>query len=160
MKAETRRFFLDHAIKAVGLLGLAARPAWSRDDEASATEEMVTKAVNFLRPRQAEDGSWSRDRKEPGITALVVTALLRSKRVTASEPVVTKALAYLEQFLGPKGGLTEAPHANYTTSIALMAFHEANQDGKYFYSRRNLRPRCLARQVLACDFLATSFRRT
>src|SRR5262249_542241 len=30
----------------------------------------------------------------------------------------------------------------------------------YFYSRRNLTPRCLARQVLACDLRATSFRRT
>ncbi len=29
-----------------------------------------------------------------------------------------------------------------------------------FYSRRNLTPRCLARHVLVCDFLATSFRRT
>ena len=29
-----------------------------------------------------------------------------------------------------------------------------------FYSRRNLTPRCLARQVLACDLRATSFRRT
>jgi hypothetical protein len=29
----------------------------------------------------------------------------------------------------------------------------------YFYSRRNLTPRCLARHVLACDLLATSFRR-
>ncbi len=131
MKAATRRFFLDYSLKTVGLLGLATRPAWSRENETSATEEMVTKAVNFLRPRQADDGSWSRDRKEPGITALVVTALLRSKRVTASDPVATKALAYLEQFLGPKGGLSEAPHANYTTSIALMAFHEANRNGKY-----------------------------
>jgi hypothetical protein len=30
----------------------------------------------------------------------------------------------------------------------------------YFYSRRNLTPRCLARHVLACDFWATLFRRT
>src|SRR5262249_36566809 len=30
----------------------------------------------------------------------------------------------------------------------------------YFYSRRNLTPLCLARQVLACDLRATSFRRT
>ena len=28
-----------------------------------------------------------------------------------------------------------------------------------FYSRRNLTPRCLALHVLACDFLAASFRR-
>ncbi len=131
MTAETRRAFLDRTITAAGLLGLTASPAWSREDETAATGEMVAKAVNFLRPRQAEDGSWSGDRKEPGITAMVVTALLRSKRVTPAEPVVTRALAYLEQFLGPKGGLSEAPHANYTTSIALMAFHEANKDGKY-----------------------------
>jgi hypothetical protein len=32
--------------------------------------------------------------------------------------------------------------------------------GTYFYSRRNLTPRCLARHVLACDFRATSLRRT
>ena len=30
----------------------------------------------------------------------------------------------------------------------------------YFYSRRNLTPRCLACHVLACDFRATSFRPT
>ncbi len=35
-----------------------------------------------------------------------------------------------------------------------------SDSGHYFYSRRNLTPRCLARHVLACDFLATSFRRT
>src|SRR5262249_44871091 len=81
--------------------------------------------------RQAEDGSWSGDRKEPGITALVLTAMLRSGRVTPNEPVATKALGYLEKFLGPEGGLTGAPHANYSTSIAIMAFHEANKGGKY-----------------------------
>ena len=44
---------------------------------------------------------------------------------------MTKALAYLEKFLGPKGGSRRRPHANYATSIALMAFQEANQDGRY-----------------------------
>jgi hypothetical protein len=37
---------------------------------------------------------------------------------------------------------------------------EANDADHYFYSRRNLTPRCLARHVLACDFLAALFRRT
>src|SRR5262245_13970535 len=115
MHTETRRTFLDRTIKAVGLLGLTAGPVRSHEVDGSiATGEMVDRAVNFLRPRQAEDGSWSKDRNEPGITALVVTALLRSRRVTPSDPVATRALAYLERFLGPQGGLTEAPHANYT----------------------------------------------
>jgi squalene-hopene/tetraprenyl-beta-curcumene cyclase len=51
--------------------------------------------------------------------------------VTPEEPIVTKALGYLEQFVGPKGGLSEASHANYATSVALMAFHEANKGGRY-----------------------------
>ncbi len=44
---------------------------------------------------------------------------------------MNKALAYLEGFISPKGGLSEAPHANYSTSIALMAFQEANAKGRY-----------------------------
>jgi squalene-hopene/tetraprenyl-beta-curcumene cyclase len=92
---------------------------------------MTDKAVAFLKRRQDAKGGWSTERNEPGISALVATALLRSKRVTPADPVVTKALAYLEQFIGPKGGLSEAPHANYTTAIALMALHEANVNGRY-----------------------------
>jgi squalene-hopene/tetraprenyl-beta-curcumene cyclase len=92
---------------------------------------MTTRALDFLRPRQATDGSWSADRKEPGITALVVTALLRSRRVTPDEPAVTKALAYLEQFVDPQDGFSGAPHATYTAAIAIMAFSEANRNGRY-----------------------------
>src|SRR3954447_23519707 len=113
-------------------MALATRPIASlaAEGEPSAAK-LTTRGVEFLRPRQAEDGSWSGNRKEPGITALVVTALLRTKRVTPGEPVVTKALSYLEGFLGPQGGLSEAAHANYSTAIALMAFREANRGGRY-----------------------------
>jgi squalene-hopene/tetraprenyl-beta-curcumene cyclase len=45
--------------------------------------------------------------------------------------MITKALGYLQGFIGPKGGLSEAPHANYSTSIALVAFHQANIKGRY-----------------------------
>ena len=44
---------------------------------------------------------------------------------------MTKGLAFLERYIGPKGGLSEAPHSVYTTSVALMAFHEANRGGRY-----------------------------
>ena len=92
---------------------------------------MLEKGVGFLKLRQEAEGGWSTARKEPGVTAMVVTAMLRSKRVTRGEPAVTKALGYLEQFVGPKGGLSEASHANYATAIGLLAFHEANAGGKY-----------------------------
>jgi squalene-hopene/tetraprenyl-beta-curcumene cyclase len=93
--------------------------------------ELCKKGVEFLRPRQGGDGSWSGDRKEPGITALVIAGLLRSRLVTPAEPFVVKGLDYLEQFVTPKGGLSDVNHANYATSIGLLAFQEANVGGKY-----------------------------
>jgi squalene-hopene/tetraprenyl-beta-curcumene cyclase len=91
---------------------------------------MIERGVAFLRPRQDAKGGWSTQR-EPGITALVVTALLRSGLVAPGDPAVTRALAYLERFIGPMGGLSEAPHSNYSTSIAILAFREANANGRY-----------------------------
>jgi squalene-hopene/tetraprenyl-beta-curcumene cyclase len=131
MKVESRRRFLDRTITTVGLLGLAGGPARGREGRPDAAGELVARGVSFLRPRQASDGSWSGDRKEPGITALVAAALLRSRLVTPSDPAATRALAYLERFVGPGGGFSEAAHASYTTSIDLMAFREANRDGRY-----------------------------
>lgn len=128
-----RRRLLGAGLQAAGALSLALRPGISSaaDGSAASPDDLVAKAVGFLKPRQADDGTWSATRKEPGITALVVTALLRSKRVAPADPAVTRALSYLEQFVGPRGGLSEAPHANYTTAIALAAFHEANKDGRF-----------------------------
>jgi squalene-hopene/tetraprenyl-beta-curcumene cyclase len=141
MPATTsRREFLGQSVQALGLLTWAGhQPAQARvmDDVANAAastsdsaRKLTERGIAFLRPRQDAKGGWSTQR-EPGITALVVTALLRSGQVAPGEPVVTKALAYLEGFISPKGGLSEAPHANYSTSIALLAFREANAKGRY-----------------------------
>ena len=128
---STRRIFLGQ------MAGASALATWTpgvfggpSPADASGSAQ-IEQAVGFLRPRQEADGSWSPNRKEPGITALVITALLRSKRVTPSEPVIAKGLTYLEGFVDPNGGLAGAAHANYSTAIALMAFREANVGGRY-----------------------------
>ena len=131
MASSTRRTFLGQGLAAAGLGGLALRPGPARAEGEPKAADLVARGVDFLKPRQAEDGSWSGARKEPGITALVVTALLRSGRVAPGDPAIAKGLAYLEGFLGTDGGLSEAPHANYTTAIAIVAFHEANEGGRY-----------------------------
>jgi squalene-hopene/tetraprenyl-beta-curcumene cyclase len=113
----------------LGLTAILQRGARAQNETAAKANSMARKAVAFLRPRQDAKGGWSTE-KEPGITALVVTAMLRSGQVTSAEPVVTKALAYLEGFIGSKGGL-EGPHENYLTSIALLAFNEANTGHRY-----------------------------
>ena len=132
-KRDSRRAFFGQSLRTLGLVGLATRTITitTTAAEEPTADALIGKAVGFLRSRQSGDGSWSGDRKEPGITALVVTALLRSKRITPTDPLATKAFAYLEGFVGPKGGLSESAHANYSTAIALMAFHEANKDGRF-----------------------------
>jgi squalene-hopene/tetraprenyl-beta-curcumene cyclase len=141
MSATTsRRRFLGQGAQTLGLVAwMSQRPARAKAaDESAQTRsstseraaQLTERGIAFLRLRQDAKGGWSTQR-EPGITALVVTALLRSGQVAPGDPLVTKALAYLESFIGPNGGLSDAPHANYTTSIALVAFQEANTNGRY-----------------------------
>jgi len=130
----TRRRFLSRGLAGLGVVGsLGSRPGLVWGQTASAVPSigsMIDRAIRFLRPRQDAKGGWSTQR-EPGITALVVTALLRSGQVPPGDPMVTRAFKYLEGFIGAKGGLSEAPHANYSTSIALVAFQQANVNGRY-----------------------------
>jgi squalene-hopene/tetraprenyl-beta-curcumene cyclase len=136
---SSRRRFLGHGMQSLGLLAwMGRRPARAEGtDDASlaastseSARKLTERGIAFLRPRQDAKGGWSTQR-EPGVTALIVTALLRSGQVAPGDPAVTKALGLLEGFIGPKGGLSEAPHANYSTSIAIVAFREANVNGRY-----------------------------
>jgi squalene-hopene/tetraprenyl-beta-curcumene cyclase len=128
--STSRRGFLT-GLGSLGVLGW--RTGVLRAQEAHGSplpDAMIDRAIVFLRSRQDAKGGWSTQR-EPGITALVVTALLRTGRIPPADPMISRALTYLEGFIGPKGGLSEAPHANYTTAIALVAFQQANINGRY-----------------------------
>ena len=130
-----RRTFFAQGAGALGLGGmvLSGRPGrlFAQDDDGPDAGALMARGVAFLKPRQADTGAWSADRNEPGITALVVAALLKSRRVAVGDPMIGKGLEYLEQFARPEGGF-DGPHANYTTAIALMAYQEANAaGGKY-----------------------------
>src|SRR5262249_46316118 len=85
---------------------------------------------DYLRKTQAPDGSWSAKGTGPGVTGLVVAGLLRNG-YTTDDPMVAKAMGFLEKSVKNDGGIYEKQLANYTTSVALMAFHEANKGGKY-----------------------------
>ena len=100
--------------------------------DAPAYGQAVQKAVDFLRTKgQAKDGSFTAA-AGPAVTALVTTSVLRNGR-TADEPVVAKALKYLEGFVQPDGGIYQpkSQHRNYETCVAIQCFAEANRDGRY-----------------------------
>jgi len=94
-------------------------------------QDGVDRAVAFLRKAQAPDGSYAGS-AGPGPTAIVTTALLRHGH-GLSDPMVARALAYLENLRRPDGGVyqQEALYANYETSLAMMCFAQANKDRRY-----------------------------
>ncbi len=117
---------------AICLALLAARPAGAADvgPDPKELREVVDRGIAFLAKQQAADGSFSKRFAGPGVTALVVVALLRNG-ASPSDPVVAKALSSLEKCIQPDGGIYDKGLANYTTSVAIMALAEANKDGKY-----------------------------
>jgi len=127
--------WLAIAALAVSLLGIncvVADAAPKASLNSKAGEKSVGQAIEFLRQKgQAEDGSFSKQ-AGPAVTALVATAVLRHGRTT-EDPLVAKALKYLEGFVQEDGGIykPESKVQNYETSLALMCFAEANRDHRY-----------------------------
>jgi hypothetical protein len=95
-----------------------------------AVRAVLDKAVAFLKANQSKDGSFSAQRTGPGVSALVVAGLVRNG-VGPQDPVVARAVRYLETQVQKDGGIYNKFLANYTTSVALMAFHEINENGRY-----------------------------
>lgn len=95
-------------------------------------QRMVDRAVGYLRTTgRAPDGSFSPE-AGPGITAIVATALLRCGR-SPDDPLVAKALEYLQGSVQPDGGVYSpgSLYRNYETCLAIMCFSEANRNGRY-----------------------------
>jgi squalene-hopene/tetraprenyl-beta-curcumene cyclase len=98
--------------------------------EAGDVQAVVDKAADYLRKSQSADGSYSARRTGPGATALVAAGFLRNG-FAPTDPTVAKAMAYLEKSVKSDGGVYDRMLANYTTSVAVMTFKEANSGGKY-----------------------------
>ena len=68
----------------------------------------------------------------PAVTAIVAHGLIRTGR-SVSDPVVSKALGYVQKSVHPDGGIygEGSRHKNYETCACLSAFAAANADGRY-----------------------------
>ena len=95
-------------------------------------DKASTGGVKFLLEKgQAEDGSFSKQ-YGPAVTALCTHALLEH-RVPLTNAKVKKGLEFLEGHIRKDGGIyaKESVLRNYETSVALMCFKRANDDGRY-----------------------------
>lgn len=112
------------------LLMPLATPAADSGPDAKDIQAVIDKAKAFLEKRQGADGGFSPKIAGPGVSAIIAAGLLRNG-ISADEPLVAKTLAFMEKSVKKDGGIYDKGLANYTTSVALLAFHEANKGGKY-----------------------------
>lgn len=93
--------------------------------------DLVDLGISYLSGVQDADGSFSKG-AGPAVTALVATAMLENGRTT-SDPVVARALRFVEAHARPDGGVyaEASKYRNYETCLAIRCFHAANKDGRY-----------------------------
>jgi squalene-hopene/tetraprenyl-beta-curcumene cyclase len=116
-------------------LGTTAEPRAAVGPDPKQWDQVVTRAVAYLRMTQGEDGSWSGNRS-PGVTGIVLTGLLRSGKVTEDDPMSAKALTYIEGLVNPKAGHIAGKDPkvqlqNYVTCVNVMALNAANRSDRY-----------------------------
>lgn len=103
--------------------------------------ESVDKAIAFFRTQQGEDGNLAPNSPfGMGISAIAISGMLGSKRITADDPLIAKAMAFMEKQVQPDGGIYPkqlAAQQNYLTAVGLIAFVAADKDGKYKSVRDN-----------------------
>ncbi|MDO4575498.1 MAG: terpene cyclase/mutase family protein [Planctomycetia bacterium] len=94
-------------------------------------DDAIRKGVEYLRTQQAEDGSFA-SMMGTGPTSIVLIGLLNSG-LDVDDPMVSKALKYLESQVQPDGSITNprVGFGNYETSVAIVAFAAANKEGRY-----------------------------
>lgn len=129
MSQFSRRDWLKTAV--AGPVAMSAFPirvfaAPSADD----VKAVVDKAIGFLKTSQKDAGDFFPKAGEPGLTALIVAALLRNG-VPNDNPIVTKSMKFLEGNIQKDGGIYQRGLGNYMTCLAIMAFKEMNKEGKY-----------------------------
>src|SRR4029079_1905137 len=118
-------------IAVVGVDSSFAKDAPASKVDHAKVSEAINKAADFLKHAQANDGSFSAS-SGPGVTAIVGAALMRCGR-SPHDPVVAKALKYLESNLHEDGGIYQkgSNHKNYETCLAIVCFQEANKNHRY-----------------------------
>lgn len=123
------------SLLAAGLLValLSVTPARAADPKTAPDpadlKRVMDKAYAFLKGKQGEDGSFLK-RGGPGISTIVAVSLLKAG-YPVDDPVVAKTLKYLEGNLAKDGSVNDPRTVNYTTSLAVVAFKDANKSGKY-----------------------------
>lgn len=113
------------------LVGLTATGIRAQGDpDPKEVQAVVNKAIAYLKSVQTPTGGFAPKVAGPGVAAILAAGLLRHG-VSPDDPVLAKTLKFIESYVKEDGGIYDQSLANYTTSVAIFAFKEANREGKY-----------------------------
>ena len=120
------------AFAAVAALVPASSVAQPKED---AWKTTVEKAGAYLKTKQNENGSWSAEPQNRGVTGIVVVGLIRTGTKPDDVPVA-KGVKFVESLVNAKSGHIAGDDAkatliNYNTSINILALNAANKADKY-----------------------------
>lgn len=121
------------ALLLAGSLGAASAGLAQTSGPATTHEaqrrKMIEDGAQYLVAAQEESGGWATQRG-PGITCLVLKALIGSPSVGPDHPVVQRGLAYVRGFQHDDGGIysPEGLIKNYETSVALSMYARLPKD--------------------------------
>jgi squalene-hopene/tetraprenyl-beta-curcumene cyclase len=130
MISQLRRLSILFLVGAVLLAALPA-PTPGVGPEPAEWNKTVDRAVAYFRKTQAADGSWGAA-QSPGITGIVVTGLLKTGRVGPKDPMIEKALGYIESLINPREGHIAGKNPrmglqNYVTCVNVLALVAADR---------------------------------
>lgn len=92
-------------------------------------EEMIDRAITYLRGQQDDRGGWSvRDDGPnfPAITALVVKGMVMQPEIDRHDEAVARGVDFMLRYAQPSGGIYDGVLASYNTSICLSALAAVN----------------------------------
>lgn len=118
-------------------------------ETASKAETVAAKGLEYLSAHgQEKDGTFS-PKAGPGVTALVITSMLKNGR-PVDDPTVAKGLKALEGFVKPDGGIYGSGRLkNYETCVCMLCFSAANKNGKYTEILKNAKAFVTGLQIIA-----------
>jgi squalene-hopene/tetraprenyl-beta-curcumene cyclase len=107
-------------------------PAPAAKNRADTWDQVVDRAVAYLKSHQAEDGSWG-GKQSIGITGIVLTGMLKTGKVGPRDPSVERGLKYVEALINPKAGHIagkdpQVQLKNYVTCVNVLALTSADRD--------------------------------
>ena len=105
------------------------RPIDRKSDLSRRAAEMTAEGARFLISAQEKNGGWA-SQAGPGVTCLVLKALINEPTVGPKHPSVQRGLKFVFRFQRDDGGIYSAEGLlkNYETSVALSLFSDLERD--------------------------------